>query len=70
MDLEKNLVLNCLSVMDLAQNILDEIDKGNVVLRIFLDLKKAFDAVNHQFYLENYLDMGYGAYHKICLEAT
>ena len=35
----------------LTENIKSKLDKGNVVAAVFIDLKKAFDTVNHNILL-------------------
>ena len=36
------------AIIDLVQKLSQEIDSGNTVIGIFLDLKKAFDGINHE----------------------
>ena len=37
-----------LSVADLTDDILNNINEGRVTLAVFIDLKKAFDTIDHQ----------------------
>jgi len=38
-----------LAIVDIYSNILDNLDRKNYTCAVFLDLKKAFDAVDHDF---------------------
>jgi len=44
-----------MAVIEIVDNIREELDKGNSVIGVYLDLSKAFDTVNHQILL-NKLD--------------
>ena len=41
-----------MALITLIDNIMSSIDKGNMVLGVFLDFKKAFDTVNHSILLQ------------------
>ena len=38
----------CDAILDLTGNIIENIDKGNFTIAVFLDMSKAFDSINHQ----------------------
>ena len=42
-----------LALMDLVDNISNNIDEGNYSIGIFLDLSKAFDTIDHNYYWIN-----------------
>ena len=41
------------AALELVDRILQELDKGNTPLKIFIDLSKAFDTLDHKFLLRN-----------------
>lgn len=46
------------ALVDLVENIIDNIEAGNTVNSIFLDLSKAFDCLNHNLLLEKLASLG------------
>ena len=46
------------SIIDLTNDLFNTINRGNVAMAIFVDLKKAFDTVNHKILLEKLNYMG------------
>ena len=46
------------ALINIADDIADWMDKGNHVLGLFLDLKKAFDTVDHQIFLDKLETIG------------
>lgn len=52
---------------DLSDHIRDNIDKNNFVLSLFLDLKKAFDSIDHRSLTYKLEHLGFiGPYIKFC----
>lgn len=49
------------AILDIVNKIQDNMDKGMYSCGIFIDLKKAFDTVNHTLLLKNYVIMELGA---------
>ena len=47
------------ALIDVIDNVRDYIDKGEVALGIYLDLKKAFDTVNHSILLSKFEHYGF-----------
>jgi len=39
-----------MAILRLVDQITAEIDKGNVSVGVFIDLSKAFDTIDHDFY--------------------
>ena len=46
------------AVISLVNNITNSLDSNNIVIGVFLDLKKAFDTVDHTILLKKYMHMG------------
>ena len=42
------------ALLDVTDFLLEQIDNGNYTVAVFLDLKKAFDTVNHTILLQNF----------------
>ena len=48
------------AIITLVDKIITSLDKGDIVISVFLDLKKAFDTVDPiTFYLRSYMHMVY-----------
>jgi len=47
-----------LAIIEIVDNIRSELDKGNSVVGVYLDLSKAFDTVNHEILLSKLLHYG------------
>ena len=45
------------AIITLVDKITKSLDSGDIVIGVFLDLKKAFDTVNHKILLKNCLHM-------------
>ena len=58
MDYVKNMVLICVSLIVLVDEKLKALDEGKIVLRVFLDLSKAFDTVDHSILLKKIYKYG------------
>ena len=46
-----------MAVMDLVEYVTSALDKNKHVLGIFIDLKKAFDTIDHGIMIKNYIIM-------------
>ena len=56
-----SLILETLGLlMDLVENICESIDKKKYVMGIFIDLKKAFDTIDHTISLDKLYHYGIG----------
>ena len=47
------------AIIMLVDKITRSLDAGDIVISVFLDLKKAFDTVDHHILLKNYMLMAF-----------
>ena len=55
--------LLALALLDLIDKLTDSIENNETTLRIFIDLAKAFDTVNHNILFQNYITMAFAELH-------
>ena len=58
-----------MSLMILVDKIKSALDNGDIVVGVFLDLSKAFDTVNHEILLRNFINMALEGYLTTGLKA-
>ena len=47
------------AIITLVDKITTSLDKSDIIISVFLDLKKTFDTVDHHIYLRSYMHMVY-----------
>ena len=64
MDLEKNKSTS-LALTELIEEITNATDKNKYAVRVFIDLKKAFDTINHEILISKLERIGIGGSFKL-----